>query len=59
MANEVSTNNGYSYKITITAEELSSPTPMNGGSKPAPTLLQPPKIDMKGTKNKAVRVYNK
>ena len=52
MVNEVSTNNGYSYKITITAEELSSPTPINGGSKPAPTLLQPPKIDMKGTKTK-------
>ena len=46
----MNTNNGYSYKITITAEELSYPTPMNGGSRPAPTRLQPSAIDAFGTK---------
>jgi hypothetical protein len=50
----VDTNNGYSYKITITAEELSSPTSLSGASKMATTLLQPPKIDAKGTNTKLI-----
>jgi hypothetical protein len=51
----VDTNSGYSYKITITAEELSAPTALNGGSKVAPTLLQPPRIDAKGTSTSLVK----
>lgn len=46
----IAANSGYSYKITITAEELSFKPAMNGGSKPSHTALQPPMIDAKGTK---------
>lgn len=50
----MSTNNGYSYKITITAEELSNPGVLSGGSGMASTKLQPPKIDAKGTSTRLV-----
>lgn len=42
-------NNGYSYKITITAEELSRPSSISGGSSKSVSLLQAPRIDSKRT----------
>lgn len=45
----MSTNSGYSYKITITAEELARPNNLSGGSTLAPVVLQPPLIDAKRT----------
>lgn len=45
----MNTNNGYSYKITITAEELVRPNSLSSGSKMAPVLLQPPLVDSKRT----------
>ena len=45
----MSSNNGYSYKITITAEEIRNPTRLSGASKATTSFVQPPKIDAKRT----------
>lgn len=45
----MSTNNGYSYKITITAEEIRNPTKLSGASKMASSFVQPPKMDARRT----------
>ncbi len=48
----MNSNMGYSYKITITAEELSMPSSLSGASKKAFTYLQPPSLDAARTPTK-------